>query len=62
MNLAQFLEVIDGGEVIRVYDYNAHGVLYAGKKVDCPAIDARVINVWTLPTSGEARIVIEVVA
>jgi hypothetical protein len=61
MRLANFLEVIDGGEVIRVYDYNTHYVLYAGKKADCPAIDARVMGVWTLTTSGEARMVIEVV-
>lgn len=60
MNLTQFLEVIDGGEVIRVADYNTRAALYAGKKVDCPAIDARVISVWTCTTSGEAEIIIEV--
>ena len=60
MNLAQFLEVIDGGEVIRVSDYNDHRALYVGKKVDCPAIDARVISVWTCTTSGDAKIIIEV--
>jgi hypothetical protein len=56
MNLSLFLSVIDGGEMIRVTNYNNHGTMYEGKKVCCPFFDVDVINVWT----NDGKIIIEV--
>ena len=57
VNLSVFLSVIDGGEEIRIWNYNTKTTAYTGKKVDCPHIDADVISVWTMGN----KIVIEVV-
>ena len=48
MSLSMFLQVIDGGETIRVSNYNKGTTMYEGKKVDCPYFDVDVVSVWTL--------------
>ena len=59
MNLSAFLSVIDGGEVVRIVNYNSRVILYEGKKVDCPFFDVAVVGVWSLWTMG-GKIIIEV--
>ncbi len=56
MSLSMFLQVIDGGETIRVADYNKRMTMYEGKKVDCPFFNVDVISVWVL----DGKMVIEV--
>ena len=56
MTLSMFLSVIDGGEVVRITDYNNHRTMFEGKKVMCPTFDVDVIGVWT----NNERIIIEV--
>jgi len=56
INLSMFLSVIDGGEVIRIADYNNHRTMFEGKKVMCPFFDVDVIGVWT----NNGKIIIEV--
>ena len=56
ISLSMFLQVIDGGETIRVTDYNKKMTMYEGKKVDCPFFNVDVIGVWTL----DGKMVIEV--
>lgn len=56
MNLSLLLTVIDGGETVRITDYNNHRVMFEGKKVMCPFFDVDVIGVWT----NDGKIIIEV--
>lgn len=57
ISLSMFLSPIDGGEVVRITDYNNRRTLFEGKKVMCPSFDVDVVSVWTC----NERIIIEVV-
>lgn len=56
ISLSMFLSPIDGGEVVRITNYNDKRTLFEGKKVMCPSFDVDVIGVWT----NNGRIIIEV--
>ena len=56
ISLSMFLSPIDGGEAVRITDYNNKRTLFEGKKVMCPPFDVDVIGVWT----NNGRIIIEV--
>lgn len=56
MSLSMFLSVIDGGEMIRVTNYNNHCTMFEGKKFECPYFDVDVVGVWTT----DKKIIIEV--
>ena len=56
MSLAMFLSCIDGGETVKIADYNSRRAMFEGKKVMCPFFDVDVVTVWTL----DGKIVIEV--
>ena len=56
ISLSLFLSVIDGGEVVRITNYNNHSTMFEGKKIMCPFFDVDVIGVWT----NNGKIIIEV--
>ena len=56
INLSTFLSVIDGGENIRITNYNNKSAMYEGKKVECPFFDVDVVGVWTI----DNKMIIEV--
>ena len=56
IHLSKFLSPIDGGEVVRITDYNNRRTLFEGKRVMCPFFDVDVISVWT----NNGKIIIEV--
>ena len=56
ISLSMFLSPIDGGEVVRITDYNNRRTLFEGKKVMCPSFDVDVVSVWT----NNGKIIIEV--
>ena len=56
MNLSMFLSVIDGGEVVRITNYNSRETMFEGKKDVCPFFDVDVIGVCT----SDRKIIIEV--
>lgn len=56
VRLSTFLSPIDGGEIVRIADYNNKRTMFEGKKVMCPYFAYDVIAVWT----SNGRIVIEV--
>ena len=51
-----FLSSIDGGEVVRITDYNNRRTMFEGKKAMCPFFNVDVIGVWT----NSGKIIIEV--